>query len=93
MKITKFLLNSLISALVTYDRVLKATEIPVKYFDNMLVEYGKTGQKNPSEHFDGVTAFIEDFRKEGWCKREFRSIFGTLFHLNREINAYADYWF
>ena len=46
------------------------------------------------EDFDGgIDCFIEDFRKEGWCNTELRSILDTLFHLNRTIDCYGQYWF
>lgn len=94
MSIVKSSLNSLISKLVTRNRVIKATECSEKVFNDMLQGYYSTKQHSPDEGFkDGVDCFISDFRKEGWCKRELRSILDTLFHLNDHIDRYAEYWF
>ena len=81
MTIIKSILNNTISMMVTRNRVLKATGCSIEDFAEVV--------NNP----DGVDCFIKDFRKEGWCKTELRSILDTLFHLNREINDYAEYWF
>ena len=81
MSIIKSILNNTISMMVTHNRVLKATGCSIEDFAEAV--------NNP----DGVDCFIKDFRKEGWCKTELRSILDTLFHLNREINDYAEYWF
>lgn len=94
MSAIKSSLNSLISKLVTRKRVLKATKVEEIDFDAMLMQYFETKQKSPEDnYYDGVDAFIRDFLKEGWCKEEYRDIFDTLFHLNREISEYGTYWF
>ena len=93
MSIVKSSLNSLISKLVTRNRVLKVSKLEEIDFDAALMGYYETKQKKPGDDYDGVDAFIKDFRKEGWCKRELRDILDTLFHLNREIDSYAEYWF
>ena len=94
MSIVKSSLNSLISKLVTRNRVIKATGCSEKIFNDMLQGYYSTKQHSPDEGFkDGVDCFISDFRKEGWCKTELRDILDTLFHLGREINEYGYYWF
>ena len=77
----KSILNNMISRMVTRNRVLKATGCSIEDFAEVV--------NNP----DGIDCFIEDFRREGWCKTELRSILDTLFHLNREIDCYAEYWF
>ena len=81
MSIIKSILNNTISMMVTRDRVLKATGCSIEDFAEVV--------NNP----DGIDCFIKDFRREGWCKTELRSILDTLFHLNREINDYGTYWF
>lgn len=93
MSIFKSSLNSLISKLVTRNRVLKVSKLEEIDFDAALMGYYETKQKKPGDDYDGVDAFIKDFRKEGWCKTELRSILYTLFHLNREIGEYGIYWF
>lgn len=94
MSIVKSSLNSLISKLVTRNRVIKVTECDKEVFNDMLQGYYSTKQHSPDEGFkDGVNCFISDFRKEGWCKVEFRSILHTLFHLNETIHEYGCYWF
>ena len=81
MSIIKSILNNTISMMVTRNRVLKATGCSIEDFAEVV--------NNP----DGIDCFIKDFRKEGWCDTELRSILDTLFHLNRAINDYAEYWF
>ena len=81
MSIIKSILNNTISMMVTRNRVLKATRCSIEDFAEVV--------NNP----DGIDCFIKDFRREGWCKTELRSILDTLFHLNREIDCYAEYWF
>ena len=81
MSIIKSILNNTISRMVTRLRVLKATGCSIEDFAGVV--------NDP----DGIDCFIKDFRKEGWCKTELRSILDTLFHLNREINEYGQYWF
>ena len=81
MSIIKSILNNTISRMVTRNRVLKATRCSIEDFAEVA--------NNP----DGIDCFIKDFRREGWCKTELRSILDTLFHLNREIDCYAEYWF
>ena len=46
-----------------------------------------------SEEEYNIDQFVKDFREEGWCKTELRSILDTLFHLNRAIDDYGWYWF
>ena len=94
MKIIKSILNNTISKMVTRSRVLKVTECSLAVFNDQLAGYYETKQHTPDEGFkDGVEAFISDFRKEGWCKTEFRHIIHTLFHLNSAIHEYGCYWF
>ena len=81
MSIIKSILNNTISMMVTRNRVLKATGCSIEDFAEVV--------DNP----DGIDCFIKDFRREGWCDTELRSILDTLFHLNREIDCYAEYWF
>lgn len=81
MSIIKSILNNTISMMVTRNRVLKATGCSIEDFAEVV--------NDP----DGIDCFIKDFRKEGWCKTELRSILDTLFHLNSGINDYAEYWF
>ena len=81
MSIIKSILNNTISMMVTRNRVLKATGCSIEDFAEVV--------NRP----DGIDCFIKDFRKEGWCDTELRSILDTLFHLNRAINDYAEYWF
>ena len=81
MSIIKSILNNTISMMVTRNRVLKATGCSIEDFAEVV--------NNP----DGIDCFIKDFRREGWCDTELRSILDTLFHLNREINEYGIYWF
>ena len=81
MTVIKSILNNTISMMVTRNRVLKATGCSIEDFTRMGYSY------------DGIDCFIKDFRREGWCDTELRSILDTLFHLNREINDYAEYWF
>ena len=81
MSIIKSILNNAISRMVTRNRVLKATGCSIEDFAEVV--------NNP----DGIDCFIKDFRKEGWCDTELRSILDTLFHLNRAINDYGQYWF
>lgn len=95
----KTTLNNLISKMVTRKRVLKATQCSEMDFDAMLMEYFEVHMKDPKDnYYDGIDAFIRDFRKEGWCKEEILTrdcncILSTLFHLNERINEYALYWF
>lgn len=94
MKIIKSILNSTISKMVTRSRVLKVTECSLAVFNDQLVSYYETKQHTPDEGFnDGIECFISDFREEGWCKTELRSILDTLFHLNSAIHEYGCYWF
>jgi hypothetical protein len=80
--------------MVTRERVLKVSELEEIDFDAQLMQYFETEQHSPDEGFyDGVEAFIADFRKEGWCKTELRSIIHTLFHLDFAIHCYGEYWF
>ena len=81
MSIIKSILNNTISMMVTRNRVLKATGCSIEDFAEVV--------NSP----DGIDCFIKDFRREGWCDTELRSILDTLFHLNRVINDYAEYWF
>ena len=100
MSIIKSILNNTISMMVTRNRVIKATGCPIEDFTRTVNRIIIAQSYNSHEYlmrmmydYDGVDCFIKDFRKEGWCKTELRSILGTLFHLNREINDYAEYWF
>jgi hypothetical protein len=97
MSILKSFLNSLVSKLVTRNRVLKATKVEETEFDKWvfdIVDRKLSGWKEYNDlRMSGIDLFIRDFRKEGWCKEEYRDIFDTLFHLGREINSYAEYWF
>ena len=81
MSIIKSILNNTISMMVTRNRVLKATGCSIEDFAEVV--------NDP----DGIDCFIKDFRREGWCDTELRSILDTLFHLNREIDEYGQYWF
>ncbi len=81
MSIIKSILNNTISRMVTRNRVLKATGCSIEDFAEVA--------NNP----DGIDCFIKDFRREGWCDTELRSILDTLFHLNRAIDCYGQYWF
>ena len=81
MSIIKSILNNTISMMVTRNRVLKATGCSIEDFAEVA--------NNP----DGIDCFIKDFRREGWCDTELRSILDTLFHLNRAIDCYGQYWF
>ena len=81
MTIIKRILNNTISMMVTRNRVLKATGCSIEDFAEVV--------NSP----DGIDCFIKDFRKEGWCDTELRSILDTLFHLNRAIDCYGQYWF
>ena len=94
MKTIKSILNNKIAKMVTRERVLKVTECSLEVFNDQLVSYYETKQHTPSEGFnDGIECFISDFRKEGWCKTELRSIIHTLFHLDFAIHCYGEYWF
>lgn len=97
MAIIKSSLNSLISKLVTRNRVLKATKIEEIEFDKCVFDIVDRKLFRWEEYNDlrmsGVDLFIRDFRKEGWCKTELRVILDTLFHLNRAIGEYSLYWF
>lgn len=92
MSIVKSSLNKLISKLVTRDRVLKATKCPVEDFNNNVADWAACTEYR-MKGLDGVDIFIEYFTREGWCKKELRSILHTLFHLNEEIFEYGIYWF
>lgn len=81
MAIIKSILNNTISMMVTRNRVLKATRCSIEDFAEVV--------NSP----DGIDCFIKDFRKEGWDNTELRSILDTLFHLNRTIDCYGQYWF
>ena len=81
MSIIKSILNNTISMMVTRNRVLKATRCSIEDFTEVV--------NSP----DGIDCFIKDFRREGWCDTELRSILDTLFHLNRAIDDYGQYWF
>ena len=81
MSIIKSILNNTISMMVTRNRVLKAIGCSIEDFAE--------AANNP----DGIDYFIKNFRREGWCDTELRSILDTLFHLNRAIDDYGQYWF
>lgn len=93
MKIIKSILNKLIIKMVTRERVLKAIGAPVEYFNEHVATWRKYAGLLQIPGIDGVDVFMEHFCEEGWCKRELRDILDTLFHLNREIDSYAEYWF
>lgn len=93
MKIIKSILNKLIVKMVTRERVLKATSCSIEDFNNNVATWPRYAGLLGHHGIDGVDVFMKHFAKEGWCKRELRDILDTLFHLNREIDSYAEYWF
>ena len=100
MSIIKSSLNKLIIKMVTRERVLKVSGLKVEDFNKWVNDIIAGQYSSAHEYskwlahgYDGVDCFIKDFCKEGWCKRELRDILDTLFHLNREIDDYAGYWF
>ena len=100
MSIITSILNNAISMMVTRNRIIKATGCPIEDFTRTVNRAIIAQSYNSHEYlmhmmygYDGVDCFIKDFRKEGWCKTELRSILDTLFHLNRAINDYGQYWF
>lgn len=93
MSIIKSSLNKLIIKMVTRERVLKATGCSVEDFNNNVATWPMYAKLLQIPSIDGVEVFMEHFAQEGWCKRELRDILDTLFHLDREIDSYAEYWF
>lgn len=93
MSIIKSSLNKLIIKMITRSRVLRATEISVSYFNYHVATWPMYAELLLIPGIDGVDVFMEHFTEEGWCKTELRDILDTLFHLDREINEYASYWF
>lgn len=93
MSIIKSSLNKLIIKMITRERVLRATETSVEYFNHHVATWPMYAKLLQVPGIDGVEVFMEHFAEEGWCKTELRDILDTLFHLDREINEYALYWF
>lgn len=93
MSIIKSSLNKLIIKMVTRTRVLKATGCSIGEFNHNVATWPMYAGLLGHHGIDGVDIFMEHFAEEGWCKTELRSILDTLFHLNREISSYAEYWF
>lgn len=82
------LLNRVITRMVTPNRVHDVT------LARVVEIYGMPQTMHDVEELTGAYYdFVQDFLKEGWCKTELRSVICTLFHLNRKIYNYAEYWF
>ena len=82
------LLNRVITRMVTPNRVHGVT------LGRVVEIYGMPQTMHDMEELtEAYYDFAQDFCKEGWCKTELRSVIYTLFHLNRKIYNYAEYWF
>ena len=71
-------------------KVLEWTGLTEEDFDKSLEQYFELKQKKP-EGKTGLQVFIEDFMKEGWCKKEKPELSEN--ELEEAVQDYVVYWF